>query len=161
MEESAEVIQRMQQNLATIRKVAGWTSQRLADEIGVTRQTVSSLEHGRTLMTKTQYIALRYVLNLEAAVSGNQALAKVIEALVDDPVKELDEGVADSDQKAIGGMGAMRSLSVATGLVAGGILAGAVAPFVPGFVLPATALAASSVVKAVNQMMGDNSSRGE
>ena len=40
-------IDKFQENLGPIRKVAGWTTQQLADELGVARQTVSNLETGR------------------------------------------------------------------------------------------------------------------
>lgn len=80
-------IDQFQGNLSAIRKVAGWTTQRLADELGVARQTVSNLETGRTAMTKLQYLALRTVFNAEIAQRDNQDLAKVIKTLVDDPVE--------------------------------------------------------------------------
>ena len=46
-------IDKFQENLGPIRKVAGWTTQQLADELGVARQTVSNLETGKSPMTKT------------------------------------------------------------------------------------------------------------
>ena len=52
-------IDKFQENLGPIRKVAGWTTQQLADELGVARQTVSNLETGKSPMTKLQYLALR------------------------------------------------------------------------------------------------------
>lgn len=78
------IIDRFQRNLEPIRKVAGWTTQTLADEIGVTRQTISNLESGRTKMTKTQYLALRTVLNFEIIQNDNRALATIVKSLVDD-----------------------------------------------------------------------------
>ena len=71
-------IDKFQDNLGIIRKVAGWTTQELADEIGVARQTVSNLETGKTPMTKLQYLALRTVFNAEIARCNNLDLAKVI-----------------------------------------------------------------------------------
>lgn len=79
-------IDKFQDNLGIIRKVAGWATQKLADEIGVARQTVSNLETGKTPMTKLQYLALRTVFNAEIARCNNLDLAKVIKTLVDDPV---------------------------------------------------------------------------
>ena len=49
-------IDKFQENLGPIRKVAGWTTQQLADELGVARQTVSNLETGKSPMTKLQYL---------------------------------------------------------------------------------------------------------
>ncbi len=44
-------IDKFQENLGPIRKVAGWTTQQLADELGVARQTVSNLRLGKSPMT--------------------------------------------------------------------------------------------------------------
>ena len=61
-------IDKFQENLGPIRKVAGWTTQQLADELGVARQTVSNLETGKSPMTKLQYLALRTVFSAEHVV---------------------------------------------------------------------------------------------
>lgn len=81
-------IGKFQENLGIIRKVAGWTTQELADELGVARQTVSNLETGKSPMTKLQYLALRTVFNTEIAGRENRDLAKVIKTLVDDPIEQ-------------------------------------------------------------------------
>lgn len=80
-----ELIHRLQENLERIRGAAGWTSQRLADEIGVSRQTISSIENGRSTMSKTQYLAIRTVLNFEIVERGNDALAVALSQYVDVP----------------------------------------------------------------------------
>lgn len=120
------IISRFQDNLETIRKVAGWTSQELADEIGVTRQTISNLESGRSRMTKTQYLALRTVLNFEIIQNENRSLATIVKSLVDD--MELPEGYETSlvseSQSTTGGKkkgAAMAGLSVFTAAAAGSI----------------------------------------
>ena len=46
-------IKRLQQNLLAIRKFAGWTTENLGEQIGVTKQTISNLENGKTEMTLT------------------------------------------------------------------------------------------------------------
>lgn len=100
MEDMTEAkISRLQNNLATIRKVAGWTTAQLGEEIGMTRQSVSNLERGNTTMSKTQYIALRAVFNYEIAAHDNLGLAQVIRTLVDNPVEDSDE-VAESCAEA-------------------------------------------------------------
>ena len=73
-------IDKFQENLGPIRKVAGWTTQQLADELGVARQTVSNLETGKSPMTKLQYLALRKVFSAE--------IARIIKTLVDDPIEQ-------------------------------------------------------------------------
>lgn len=82
-------IGQFQENLSVIRKVAGWTTQQLADELGVARQTVSNLETGRSPMTKLQYLALRTVFSAEIARRKDRDLARIIKTLVDDPVERL------------------------------------------------------------------------
>ena len=54
-----ELVSRLQAHLSTIRKAAGWSGERLANELGITKQTVSSLETGKTQMTKMHYLAIR------------------------------------------------------------------------------------------------------
>lgn len=85
-------IGKFQENLSIIRKVAGWTTQELADELGVARQTVSNLETGKTPMSKLQYLALRTVFNAEIAEHDNRDLARVITTLVDDPLQGETDG---------------------------------------------------------------------
>ena len=58
-------INRLQENLSSIRKIAGWTAEVLGNKIGVTKQTISNLENKKTPMNFTQYIAIRSVLDAE------------------------------------------------------------------------------------------------
>lgn len=77
-------IDRLQKNLATLRKVAGWSAEDLADMIGVTRQTIVNLENNSNYrMTKIQYIAIRAVLEAEVEDSGNATLGQAIFILID------------------------------------------------------------------------------
>lgn len=121
----ASIVCRFQKNLGTIRKVARWTSQELADEIGVTRQTISNLESGRSRMTKTQYLALRTVLNFEIIQHDNRSLATIVKSLVDDVElpngyeASLDPSSQSTDRKRMNA--AMAGLSVLTAAAAGSI----------------------------------------
>ena len=60
-------IERLQDNLALIRKAGGWSAEEFGDMIGVTKQTISNLENKKTPLSKTQYIAIRAVLDYEIA----------------------------------------------------------------------------------------------
>ena len=60
-------IAKLQDNLLLIRKAGGWSAEEFGDMIGVTKQTISNLENKKTLMSKTQYIAIRAVLDYEMA----------------------------------------------------------------------------------------------
>ena len=93
-----ELVSRLQAHLSTIRKAAGWSGERLANEL-----TVSSLETGKTQMTKMHYLAIRAVFNNEIAVSGNEDLAKIIQLFVDQPVapklEKMQNALKEGDEK--------------------------------------------------------------
>ncbi|ERL09711.1 helix-turn-helix transcriptional regulator [Olsenella profusa] len=91
-------IKQMQDNLGAIRRVAGWTAEQFGDSIGVTRQTISNLERGKTALSKTQYLAIRTVLNQEIIDSENLGLATVLKALVDEPIEEEQASVEDMEE---------------------------------------------------------------
>ena len=84
-----EEITRMQDHLPLIRMAVGWTAEDLGDRIGVTRQTISNIENGRNKLSKTQYIAMRSVLDAEMARSpeDTEMLRLLLEVLVDHPEK--------------------------------------------------------------------------
>ena len=149
-----EKINRMQKNLSVIRNVARWTTGRLGEEIGVSRQTINSLEHNKTKMTKTQYLALRAVFNHEAMVNENTALAKIIQSLVDEPIAEEmpEEGEATGSSKsAEEQVDAMDGLSVATNVLANKKLVAAIGAAIPTAAMPA--LASVVVAPIVKEIM--------
>jgi len=89
-------IRKLQNNLTLIRKLAGWSTAELGDKIGVTKQTIGNLENNKTDMTKTQYIAIRAVLDYEISINpDNEALAQVITVLLD------TDNLSDEDQEKI------------------------------------------------------------
>ncbi len=69
-------ITKLQNNLLLIRNVGGWTAEVFGDMIGVTKQTISNLENKKTEMTKTQYIAIRAVLDYEMEENPNREMLK-------------------------------------------------------------------------------------
>lgn len=85
---------KLQKNLSVIRKIAGWTSAELGELIGVTKQTISNLENDRAQMTKTQYIAIRAMLDYEIANNKeNNTLAQVVNILLDSDELSEEEQV--------------------------------------------------------------------
>jgi transcriptional regulator with XRE-family HTH domain len=91
MKEREIQIKKLQQNLSSIRKIAGWTAEVLGDKIGVTKQTISNLENQKTSMNFTQYIAIRSILDYEIENNKeNEVLPKVV-ALLLDSGDELDD----------------------------------------------------------------------
>ena len=83
-------IKRLQQNLSSIRKIAGWTAEVLGEKIGVTKQTISNLENEKSPMNFTQYIAIRTAFDCEMESNKeNEVLPKVVAILLDND--ELDD----------------------------------------------------------------------
>lgn len=130
-------IKKLQDNLSTIRKIAGWTAQDLGRKIGVTKQTISNLENRKTEMTLTQYIAIRTILDYEIENNrSNAVLPQVVHILLDVPDEEIsdedrikiDQAVTTLAAASVGGAGLVGLISVSTGLlggIAGLTLAGA------------------------------------
>lgn len=69
-------IAKLQDNLMTIRKAGGWSAEEFGEMIGVTKQTISNLENKKTTMSKTQYIAIRAVLDYEIAEQPENAVLR-------------------------------------------------------------------------------------
>lgn len=82
-----EEIIRLQNNLLLIRRAVGWTAIEFGEKIGVTRQTINNLENGRNKLNKTQYLAMRSVLDTEISNSPEETemLKVLLEVLVDNP----------------------------------------------------------------------------
>ena len=88
-----DIIDRLQKNLSLLRTCAGWTSQDLANKLGVSRQTISTFERKGTKLTTMQFRAIRDVFHEEIAESSDNGgmLPLVFEALVEDPDKYGEE----------------------------------------------------------------------
>lgn len=82
-----EEIKRMQKNLLLIRRAVGWTAEEFGEQIGVTRQTINNIESGRNKLTKTQYIAMRTVLDIEMTKNPEETemVRILLDILVDNP----------------------------------------------------------------------------
>ena len=102
-------INRLQENLSSIRKIAGWTAEVLGNKIGVTKQTISNLENNKTPMNFTQYIAIRSVLDAEIEQNKeNKVLPQVIAILLDSD-NELDNDEYEEIQKSVETVSAVAS----------------------------------------------------
>lgn len=87
MNKEQATIRRLQENLFILRKICGWTTQELGDRIGLTKQTISNLENGKSTMTKLQYIGLRTIFQNEIDNSKApyvELLKNAIDKLLDD-----------------------------------------------------------------------------
>ena len=119
----------LQKNLYSIRKIAGWTSEQLGEKIGVTKQTISNLENGKTPMTLTQYIAIRSVIDFERQTNKeNIVLPQVVEVLLDryeeysdEEREQIFEKIKTVAATAAGGISGGALAAVSAGLL-GGVL---------------------------------------
>ena len=119
-------ITKLQHNLSSLRKLAGWTAEDLGNKVGVTKQTVSNLENFRTSMTKLQYIAIRAILDYEAR--RNQNLACALHLVLDDKGATKEEHKANEEKvKAVAAATAagVSSTALAALLGAASIMLGA------------------------------------
>jgi transcriptional regulator with XRE-family HTH domain len=115
----------LQKNLSAIRKIAGWTAEQLGEQIGVTKQTISNLENGKTPMTLTQYIAIRSVIDFEIQTNKeNTVLPQVVEVLLnryeeynDEDREKISESVKTIAATASGGIGGASLAAVSAGLL--------------------------------------------
>jgi DNA-binding XRE family transcriptional regulator len=77
-------LERLQDNLPAIRKIAGWRAVDLGNLLGITKQSVSNLETRKSKITLMQYIAIRHMIDFQiAAHPENTALAHVVPLLLD------------------------------------------------------------------------------
>ena len=95
-------IQRMQDNLLLIRRASGWTASEFGEQIGVTRQTINNIESGRNKLTKTQYIAMRSVIDAEIVKHPEETeMVKILlDMLIDHPENYLKADYNELLEKA-------------------------------------------------------------
>lgn len=96
-------IQRFGENLLLIRQAVGWSAEEFGDRVGLTRQTINSLENGKYKLTKIQYIAMRSILDdeMEKFPDETSMLNVVLQAFVDTPEK-YSEDARDKIKSKVG-----------------------------------------------------------
>ena len=118
-------IKSLQENLHSIRKIAGWTAEDLGNRIGVTKQTISNIENSKVRLTQTQYIAIRSVLEYEIKTNPeNIVLQQVITLLLDS--EDCDSEKSEEIKVAIETLAATAAGGIRgaqLGAVAGAVLA--------------------------------------
>ena len=82
-------------NLLLIRRLLGWSAKSLGDKVGITRQTINSIESGRDRyqLNRTQYLAMRYVIDEEIKKNKKETemVQGILYAFVDYPEKYSDD----------------------------------------------------------------------
>lgn len=88
-----EEMERFNEVFPLVRKAVGWSAEEFGDKIGVTRQTISNLETKKIKISKTTYIAMRFVLDeeMEEHPDETEMLKVVLDSFVDNPDKYTDE----------------------------------------------------------------------
>lgn len=158
-EDRAIQIACLQQNLSAIRKIAGWTTEQLGDKIGVTKQTISNLENGKTPMSLTQYIAIRSILDHEIQTNKeNTTLPQVVTILLDKNTEyteaekeKIQETVKTVAATAAGGIAGTQLASLSAGLL-GGLVGG-----LPGLIVGGTIATTSSTW--LKKLLGKNNNQ--
>lgn len=139
-------IQRLQEHLLLIRRMVGWTAEEFGERIGVTRQTINNLEAGRNKLNKTQYIAMRSVLDVEMKQypEETEMLKLILDVFIDHPENYNEEEKEKLFSKAnmvtpsiLAGSTSRKDVSKEMMAVAGGIgiLTTAASLFVPTAVI--------------------------
>ena len=90
---TSEEMERFNEVFPLVRKAVGWSAEEFGDKIGVTRQTISNLETKKIKISKTTYIAMRFVLDeeMEEHPDETEMLKVVLDSFVDNPDKYTDE----------------------------------------------------------------------
>ena len=126
----------MQNDLLLIRRTVGWTSAEFGDQIGVTRQTINNIESGRNKLTKTQYIAMRSVIDAEIVKhpEETQMVKTLLDMLIDHPenyskadYNELIEKANLMSPSILAGTATRETVSKEWMKAAGAVVAGTVA----------------------------------
>lgn len=95
-------IKKLAKMLPLLRKTLGWSAEQLGEEIGVTRQTINNIERGHTMLSKTQYIAIRSVFDteMEAHPDETEMLKVLLDAFIDHPDSYSQDGKIEIMKKA-------------------------------------------------------------
>lgn len=78
MEDRDLKMMRMQNNFGALRKIAGWTTEQLANKLDVSKQTVCNLENkeNHTKMKYSQYALLKMIFDEEIKNNPQNELLK-------------------------------------------------------------------------------------
>lgn len=87
LEEEIEVLQ---DNLIAIMAILDWSDLILASKMEVTKQHVHNLKRKKSKLRKTQYIALRAIINYTAEYNVDETRKKMLESLFNEIYKDLD-----------------------------------------------------------------------
>lgn len=136
-----EQIDRLQTNLSILRSIAGWKADELGEMLGLTKQSVSNIEHGKTKLTKAQYIAIRALIDEQIKTdTENQTLSYIAHLLLDtEELTEEELKAANDINKAIQNAKLSSTNAKMKGLATAGAALGAVSVWISsGIVIAAS-----------------------
>lgn len=92
-EEKLPEMYRFQENMDICRKLLGWSCDEFGAYVGLSRQTVYNIETGKSDISKTQYIAMRSVIDSEILSNPEETkvVALFLKMFVDSPDEHTDE----------------------------------------------------------------------
>lgn len=137
-------IAELQDNLEMLRKLFGWTAEQLGNRLGVTKQTILNLEHGKPVMSKIQYIAIRSVMEAEAMSREGEERENLLKVLR----LVFNEDKTVTEEQRAKALDAAKVISTATAAGAGtaatmSVLAGSLGAFGIGAIAINPALVAA------------------
>ncbi len=102
MKTDKDTLEKLRRDLPTIRSIAGWSAERLAELLGVSRATIVNLENTENKMSIIQYLAIRKLIDEEIKESYNQQLEWAVSFFVDrEDVPELAKAKLREDTERI------------------------------------------------------------
>lgn len=84
-------IEILQDNIASIRKVAGWTLEEFGRQVGITKQALNNIELKKTPMSKPIYMTIMLILANETEINKENRLLQQVVELVTVKAKELND----------------------------------------------------------------------
>lgn len=91
----------MQDNLCDLRRIAGWTTEALANKLGITKQTISNIENNKVNLSRIQYIAIRAVFECQVSMNRDNITLREIYDLLFDIIPFIYEENKDEIRAAV------------------------------------------------------------
>lgn len=95
-------IENLQRYLPLIRKAGGWTSDKFAKKLGISRQALSKLENADTCnMSQTTYMAIRSLLDYEMNTNPDNVLLRAVVNMCLEDESLSKQKITDEERKNV------------------------------------------------------------
>lgn len=81
-------IEEFQKHLPIIKNILGWSDKQMGEKIGISRQSVNNLIHGRFALSESMYRLIRYVIDDEINAKPKEETEMIrlfLDAFIDNP----------------------------------------------------------------------------